>query len=120
MQNKVDILGTEYTIKTANYEDNAYFKKNSFDGYCDSTLHEVFVCNMKTYPGFEDETEEYCKTVEKGILRHELAHAFLNESGLQDSANRSNGSWSKNEEMIDWIAIQFPKMYKVYEQLGIL
>ena len=40
-------------------------------------------------------------------LKYEITHAFLAESGL-----RGNCDWADNEEMVDWIAIQLPKMYK--------
>ena len=47
-------------------------------------------------------------------------HAFLNESGLQSAANACDGSWARNEEMVDWFAIQSPKIYKVFAELDIL
>jgi hypothetical protein len=53
-------------------------------------------------------------------LRHEIVHAFFNESGLRESTNHFEGAWCKNEELVDWIAIQFPKIHKVYAELGIL
>lgn len=45
---------------------------------------------------------------------------FLNESGLSDSSNQYAGAWAKNEEMVDWFAIQSPKIFKVYLELGLL
>ena len=53
------------------------------------------------------------------MLRHEIIHAFLNESGLSDSSN-SVEAWAKNEEMVDWFAIQSPKIFKVFQDLDIL
>ena len=47
-------------------------------------------------------------------------HAFLNESGLSDSSNQYGGAWAKNEEMVDWFAIQSPKIFKVYSELGLV
>ena len=43
-------------------------------------------------------------------IRHELVRAFAYESGLAE-----NSPWALNEEMTDWIAIQFPKMLKAFE-----
>ena len=40
------------------------------------------------------------------VLRHELTHAFLYESGLDAE------SWGDNEEIVDWIALQVSKMSK--------
>ena len=56
----------------------------------------------------------------KRILRHEILHVFLNESGLRACVNPFYQAWSRNEEMIDWFAIQIPKIVKVYEELNIL
>ena len=56
----------------------------------------------------------------KETLRHEIIHAFLNESGLRYDAKESFGPWTQNEEMIDWFAIQSPKIFKVYEELKLL
>jgi len=95
-------------------------RKKGIDGYCDSVMKEIALCNMNTYSGFEDETLDYCKRIEKEVLRHEIVHAFLNESGLQDSACRPIQAWSKNEEMVDWIAFQFPKMLKAFNETDCL
>ena len=107
---RIDILGTHYEVAFKEYDKDPLFKKCSFDGYCDSVDKAICICSMKTHPSCEDETEEYCYKVEKGILRHEIIHAFLNESGLQDSAASIDGPWAKNEEMGDWIALQLPKI----------
>ena len=48
------------------------------------------------------------------IERHELAHAFLYECGLNDSSD-----WARNEELIDWLAIQFPKIQALFEKAGV-
>lgn len=42
-------------------------------------------------------------------MRHELTHAMLSESGLQ-----SESAWAMNEEIVDWIAIQGPKLMEVW------
>lgn len=117
---KINVLGTEYTVNWFNYSDLPIFEKRSIGGYSDDVAHEIAICNMKTHPGFEEESEEWCKTLEKRILRHEIVHAFLSESGLQDSALQCEQAWSKNEEMVDWIALQAPKLIKVFEEAGCL
>ena len=117
---KIDVLGTNYEILFKDYSEDPLFGENSYDGYCDSVDKEIVICNMKTFPTWENYTDEYCKRYEKGILRHELIHAFLNESGLQDNAITPIISWAKNEEMIDWIAIQFPKIVKAMKEAGCL
>lgn len=112
---KINVLGTEYTVSFHDYKDKPIFEKRGIGGYSDDVAYEIVICNMKTHPGFEDETEEWCKTLEKRILRHEIVHAFLSESGLQDSALQADMAWAKNEEMVDWIALQFPKLLKAFK-----
>lgn len=46
----------------------------------------------------------------KKITRHEIIHAFLFESGLDFN------SWGRNEEFVDWLALQFPKIIKAFEE----
>lgn len=107
---KIDILGTPYDLVYKDYQNDPLFEKRSICGYTDSVEHVICICNIGTFPDFEDETEEYCKKYERGILRHEIIHAFLNESGLQDSASVFNAAWVKNEEMVDWMSLQLPKI----------
>ena len=56
----------------------------------------------------------------KKTLRHEIMHAFLNESGLSDSSNQYGGAWAKNEEMVDWIALQGEKIYNAWKEANAL
>lgn len=114
---KIDVLGTPYEILYKNYEDDPEFSERSLDGYCDSVEKQIVICNMKTFPTWGNNTDEYCKEYEKIVLRHEMIHAFLNESGLQDSSSFCQ-SWAKNEEMVDWIAIQLPKIVKTMKEVG--
>lgn len=46
------------------------------------------------------------------VIRHELIHAFIYESGLSNE-----NKWAENEELVDWIAIQFPKLKKCFEKI---
>lgn len=118
---KANVLGTEYEILYKDYSDDYMFTDRGVDGYCDDVEKVIVIGNMQSFPDWEHETEEYCKKFQNFILRHELIHAFLNESGLSDSSGRiENIGWAKNEEMIDFFAIQFPKIKKVYEELNII
>lgn len=117
---KVNILGTEYTIKVKKYDEDEAFERRSISGYCDGYTKTIVICDMTTYKGWEHEQKETAEQCQKLCLRHEITHAFLNESGLQDSCFAYDGAWAKNEEMIDWIAIQTPKMIKAFEETGCL
>lgn len=53
---------------------------------------------------------------EQKVLCHELIHAFMYESGLDVNSNNIE-QWAMNEEMIDWMAIQMPKIMEAYESV---
>lgn len=116
----VNILGTEYSIIVKKYEEDEIFERRSLDGYCDGLTKKIVVCDMSTYKGWEYEEKDTIEAAQKETLRHEIVHAFLNESGLMDSAFNVDCAWSKNEEMVDWIAIQGPKIYKAWAEVGAL
>ena len=117
---KVNILGTEYEIIKKKYDEEEAFERRSIDGFCDDYTKEIVVCDMHTYKGWEHEAEKTIKECEKATLRHEIVHAFLSESGLQDSSFAYDGGWAKNEEMVDWLAIQIPKIHKAFQEVGCL
>lgn len=117
---KVKILGTEYTIETHRISEDESMKHNRWCGYCDEELKRIVVADMSEKEFIDIETPEAQELFRKKTLRHEVLHAFLNESGLSDSSSRTSVAWAKNEEMVDWIAIQFPKIMAVYEELGII
>lgn len=108
---KVNILGTEYEILRQTTDENAKLLSNV--GYCDFSVKKIVVDT------FEKEKEdvnaqENVDVFANKVLRHEIIHAFLAESGL-----RNQSEWAENEEMVDWIAIQFPKIQKIFEELKI-
>lgn len=114
----INVLGTEYEVVFRGYDETLIFKNKGICAYTDSIIKKIVIGYMKTFPDYEDETVEYCKACEKETLRHEIIHAFLNESGLQSSAMNPSGSWARNEEMVDWIALQFPKLLEAFKKAG--
>ena len=117
---KVIILGTEYSIETHKVSDDSYLEKNKLAGYCGEESKLIVIADMTEEKYFSDMDEKEQEAYRKRTLRHEIMHAFLNESGLSDSSNQYGGAWSKNEEMVDWFAIQSPKIFAVYQSLDIL
>lgn len=101
----VNVLGTEYLVKESNEKDDR--KLIDKNGYCDTSTKECVVdeFDCEDEPDAKGNLEVY----KKSVIRHELVHAFLFESGLDCC------SWAGNEEMVDWIAIQFPKMLKAFQ-----
>lgn len=109
----VNILGTEYTIAAKSRDKDE--RLSDCDGYCDKTSKEIVIVDL--------ENEEYdisdIEWLGKKVLRHEIVHAFLYESGLHE--NFENHQWGGvDESIVDWIAIQFPKILKAYEEVGAL
>ena len=117
---KINILGTPYEIQVKKYSDEEVFERRSIAGYCNGLTKKIVVCDMHTYKGCEHEDEETIAVAQKDCLRHEIVHAFFNESGLQDCSFGVDNSWARNEEMVDWIAIQGVKIYKAWQDAGAL
>lgn len=117
---KIDILGTEYRIEIHKVSEDSYMEKKGLAGYCEEENKLIVVADMseeKYFVGMDEKAQEIYR---KKTLRHEIMHAFLNKSGLSDSSNRFDGAWAKNEEMVDWLAIQTPKIYKTFQKLNII
>lgn len=112
---KIDVLGTKYTIKRVNYGQDDCMEKMHFGGYCNESAKQIVILNLNTVPEWMDETEAVIEAKEKETIRHELIHAFLNESGLQWNSFAAERAWAKNEEMVDWFAIQMPKLMKAFK-----
>lgn len=107
---KVNILGTEYQIHYRSINDDE--RLNDCDGYCDWTTKTIVVEKE-----IEGATLGNMEVYMKKVLRHEITHAFLLESGLDVNANETD-AWARNEEMVDWIARQGLKLYKAWKEAG--
>ena len=116
----VNILGTPYEIIVKKYDEEEAFDRSSISGFCDGYAKQIVVCDMHTYKGWENEEEKTVVAAQKQTLRHEIVHAFFYESGLMDSSSMVDCPWSKNEEMVDWIANQGMKIYKAWQEADAL
>lgn len=113
---KVNILGSEWSVKFGDEKEYPNLMKN--DGYTDLSIREIVVDDMEASQGqigAKSDLESY----QKHVVRHEIIHAFLLESGL-DSNSNSADSWAVNEEMVDWFAIQTPKIFKVFSEFELM
>lgn len=118
---KINILGTEYVISYLNYNDDPYFKKHNSVGYCDFYNKLIVICKAETYPTCDDPNDQITASkTQKETLRHEIIHAFLYESGMNESSHICELAWSRNEEMVDFFAIQGPKIVKAWKDAGCL
>ena len=110
----VSVLGTDYRIFLDVPEaEDPILKECS--GYCDKTSHRIAVCAKGPDANLDDDLQ-----YRKQILRHELIHAFLFESGLGGDAAWHIRGQEHPEQTVDWIAQQFPKMLKAFQQVGAL
>lgn len=107
---KINVLGTTYTIYQRNSDEDQELLE--CDGYCDFTTHSIIIRKEAEVSDVGD-----YEALKRKNLRHEIIHAFLGESGLQ--ANFQHPEYGHDEIMVDWIAIQYPKFTKVFEELGI-
>ena len=102
---KVNVLGERYEVIESNGAEDIMLADSS-DGYCDHTTKQIVIDTFKPSDNSLGDLPAY----RKQVIRHELVHAFLFESGL--GAN----SWGGNEEIVDWIAAMFPKMMKAFDE----
>lgn len=106
----INILGTEYRIMTQTEEENR--KLRNANAICE--VYDKTIILNGSIQQDEDSYDNF-DAFRRKVLRHELIHAFFAESGL-----RNNSDFAENEELVDWIAIQFPKIAKVFSELNIL
>jgi len=112
---KINILGTDYTIQVKKREEDKTLEE--CDGYTDWTVHTICVIDPEKEKGCVENLDVY----KKKVLRHEITHAYFIESGLMDHTNQSEyGGGTNDEQMVDWIAIQGPKLFNSWKEAGCL
>ena len=104
---KVNVLVTVYRIKYVPSLDGR-------GGETDFYTKEIRISEQEDVPA-EFKTDNL-KEMQRHVLRHELIHAFLFESGM-DQSSAAHEAWAVNEEMIDWMAIQMPKIMAAYDSI---
>lgn len=108
----VNILGTEYEILVQSEKENPKLKECS--GLCEQYSKKIILddfASQKDDPMLVENFEEF----KNKVLRHEVVHAYFGESGL-----RSESNFAENEELVDWIAIMLPRIFKTCKELNIL
>lgn len=114
---KVNIMGTVYKVHLGvPYSKDPHL--SGLQGYTDFHGKMIVVADIRTVPGWEDVSDEAASDSYSCTVRHEIIHAYLMESGLNASSNSVEG-WARNEEMVDWFAIQMPKLIKTFRELGV-
>lgn len=106
---RINILGVDYTLDERTEQTDCRLIEK--DGYCDHTSKECIVEKMERE---DNNTLKNLAIYKQSVKRHEIIHAFLHESGLDSCCG-----WA-TEEMVDWLAMQFPKLLKVFENADCL
>ena len=104
---KINILGSEWSIVITD-DLKKYSYLDDCNGYCDPTVKE---CIIQYYVKGKDFEYANTTTHMNKTIRHEIIHAYLYESGLWHNSLNADLSWAMNEEMVDWLSIQLPKIY---------
>lgn len=108
-ETKVNVMGVEYALQIADESTDPRLKGK--DGYCDTS---VKVCVVDAMDESGVDAKQNMEAYQNSVARHEIIHAFLYESGLDAC------SWGANEEMVDWLAIQFPKLLQAFKEADAL
>ena len=101
----VNVLGTEYSIHIRSAAEDPFL--NNCDGYTDKTVRKIVIAAKDV----DNELEDF-RSYQQKVLRHEIVHAFLFESGLHECWSHDGGH---DETFVDWIAVQFPKLLTAFK-----
>lgn len=115
----VNILGTDYKLMFVKSGIDYEILPKDMDGLCDNDNKTLYINNSYLHDSNDSRFTNNPESYMMRTIRHEIIHAFLHCSGLNNCCYKSRGSWAENEEMVDWIAIQFTKISKVFIELGI-
>lgn len=101
---EVKILGTTYKVE----EDDSIIKSDNADGVCVRYTKEIKIVPKELI--MENCTEEEKELRYNEVLRHELVHAYFIEAGL--------ANYSCDETLVDWLAVQIPKIVGTFKELN--
>lgn len=105
---KVNILGTEYKIKKV--KNHKKMDDLNASGYIEPFTKEIYIDDFEP----DERTVERPDLFKDKVLRHEIVHAYFFESGLAN-----NSDFAENEELVDWLALQIPKIAQTFKELNI-
>jgi hypothetical protein len=110
---RIDILGSAWRVQFREQKQDKTLEE--CDGYCDASENLIVVKIPEEDAMSLGNLENY----QKKVLRHEIFHAFLFESGMGHCSSPVD-CWATNEEMVDWFAIQSPKIFRVFQEQGLI
>ena len=110
---KTSILGTEYTIEFHTVEEEPRLKRR--DGCMDYSVKKIVIGKFDSDEGSIENLDAYARR----LIRHEIIHAYFYESGTWEMSGSAE-SWACDETITDWFAIQAPKIFKTFQEVGAL
>ena len=99
----MEIMGKEWEVRVCTEEEEP--RLQNANGFMDWTARVIVIGEPP-----EDTNLEYPLTFMRKVLRHEIVHAMMFESGLMDNWDHCVG---QDEAVVDWIAIQMEKLWKI-------
>ena len=99
----VNILGTLYNVFVRPPEADKLLEK--WDGYCDWTTRTIVLSNCADKEGMGS-VINYCKH----IATHEVIHAALHESGMDD--------YNDDERLVEWMACMIDKIKEISDDIS--
>lgn len=103
---KISVLGKEWEVCIVKPEEDA--RLNDTDGFADWTALKIVIANRMSEGNLEYPYGYLLK-----VVRHELIHAFMRESGLGECAFAGP---DMEEIWVDWLAIQWYKLGKIIDE----
>ena len=106
----VNVLGTDYEVVFASEKEEVDLE--DADGYC-ATFTKRILINTELSKDCKHEAKKDKEEYEKLIKRHEIVHAFFNESGQRHADGHT-------EAVVEFISWHFPKMLQAFEEVDAL
>ena len=104
----VDVLGVPYSVNITPEADDP--KLETMDGYTDPSIKRIVISDVHRRPDDPENVQDQ-DWFQRNIIRHELIHAFVVESGCQDALWHS-------EDMVRWLAYMFPRLLAAFNEAG--
>lgn len=111
---ELNILGSKWAVRWKTEDEEPRLVKENADAFCDHTKREIIMGLYAEWNYTVGEVEGYLRRV----MRHEILHAFFYESGLGDDFEHNQSG--QEELIIDWMALQFPKIQEAFAAAGAL
>ena len=109
-EKRINVLGTLYRVDMVPESEDP--KLEDMDGYMDPSIKRIVVADVKQRPA-DKESVQNMEWFQKNIVRRELIHAFITESGIEDA-------FLHTEDMVRWLAYMFPRLLAAFNEAGAL